>query len=196
MLAGGTPVSLLKFLGLAEKDEPAAADADAIRAIAAELDRLDPARARYVAAFAYLLGRLAHVDSDVSEAETRAMEQAVAEHAGIPEPQAVLTVQIARGQNRLFGGTEDFLVTREFAKMATQEQKLALLNCLFAVSSADQAIAVVEDNEIRQIAREIRVEHRDFIAVRSAYRRHLNVLKPSARRRRPADQADSPSDAD
>jgi uncharacterized tellurite resistance protein B-like protein len=172
-------MSILKWLGL-ERREPAdsASDAAAVRRISEALDRLDPERARYLAAFAYLLSRTARADLDVSDVETREMERIVMAHGSLPEDQAVLVVQIAKTQARLLGGSEDFLVAREFAAIGTREQKLALLDCLFAVSSADEAIATVEDNEIARIARELRIEHRDFIAVRARFRQHLNVLKP------------------
>jgi hypothetical protein len=84
---------------------------------------------------------------------------------------------MAKTQSLLFGGTENFLVTREFNKIATREQKVALLDCLFAVSSSDESISVTEDNEIRQITSELRLDHADFIAARSRYRQHLAVLK-------------------
>jgi uncharacterized tellurite resistance protein B-like protein len=52
-----------------------------------------------------------------------------------------------------------------------------LLNCLFSVSSSDRSISTVEDNEIRMISQELRLDHSDFIAARSAFREHLEVLK-------------------
>ena len=174
-------MSILKFLGLDKKLPPASeADTQTVRKITEALDRLDPARARYIAAFAYVLSRVSHADLNISPEETRAMEGIIVERAGLPEAQAVLVVQMAKTQSLLFGGTEDFLVTREFNKIATRDEKLALLDCLFAVSSADESISVVEDNEIRQIASELRLEHADFIAARSRYRQHLSVLKKPA----------------
>jgi uncharacterized tellurite resistance protein B-like protein len=56
------------------------------------------------------------------------------------------------------------------------------LDCLFAVAAASASIATIEDNEISQIADELRIEHRDFISVRSKYRDHLAVLKDSPNR--------------
>ena len=89
----------------------------------------------------------------------------------------MIVVQMAKSQNLLFGGTENYLVTRELNRIASREQKLALVDCLFAVSAADRSISTVEDNAIRQICAELRLEHRDFIDVRSRYREHLAVLK-------------------
>jgi len=54
---------------------------------------------------------------------------------------------------------------------------MALLECLFAVSASDESVSVVEDREIRQIASELKLDHQDFIKVRSAFRDHLAVLK-------------------
>ena len=68
-------------------------------------------------------------------------------------------------------------MTRQFAEIADRAQKLALLDCLLAVSAADDSIGTVEDNEVRRIVSEIRLEHADFIAARTAYQRQLRVLR-------------------
>jgi len=162
---------ILTWLGF----EPMAAaeDDDTVRRIADELDRLEPARARYVAAFAYILSRVARADQDVSPTETAAMERLVVEKGGLPPDQAIIVVQMAKTQHLLFGGTADYSVTREFARIASREQKLALIDCLFAVSASDDAILTVEDNEIVRVARELKVEHADVVRLRGAYRQHL-----------------------
>ena len=84
---------------------------------------------------------------------------------------------MAKSQNRLFGGTENYLVTREFNKIASREQKLSLLKCVFAVSASDDSVSVVEDNEIRQISRELLLDHSDFIRTRREFRKQLVFLK-------------------
>jgi uncharacterized tellurite resistance protein B-like protein len=156
---------------------PASGDTETVRKIVDALDRLEPERARYLAAFAYILSRVARADLQVSPEETRAMERIVAEQGGLPDEQAIIVVQIAKYQNLLFGATENFLVTREFNGISTREQKMALLDCLFGVAAAETLISSAEDNEIRKIARELNLEHHDFIAVRSRYRDRLAVLK-------------------
>ena len=153
------------------------AETDTVRKIVQALDELDEERAKYIASFAYVLGRVANADLDISEAETRSMERIVVERGGLPEEQAVVAVQIAKTQNRLFGGTENFLVTREFAALATRDQKVQLLDCLFAVSAADEGISTVEDNEIGKIAGALQLSREEVAAVRSGYSDYLNVLK-------------------
>ncbi len=170
-------MSILRFLGLQGHPDDQKGDTETVRRIAQELDRLDPAQARYIAAFAFLLSRVAQSDLEISGPESDIMERIVSEIGGVPPEQAVIVVQIAKTQNRLFGATENYLVSREFENIATREQKMALLECLFAVSASDESVSVVEDREIRQIASELKLDHQDFIKVRSAFRNHLAVLK-------------------
>ena len=162
--------SLRGWLGLDRKETGEDAP---LRAILETLDQLPPDRARYLAGFAYLLGRVAHADQHVSDAETRAMETLVSEHGGIPHEQAMLVVQLARTSNLLFGGTANFLVARDFSATSTYEQKLALMRCLFAVSATDETISTSEESEIHRLAREMKVQHEDLVALRLAFRRHL-----------------------
>ena len=176
-------MSILKLLGLGGTAGKADhGDTDTVRRIVAELDRLDLDRARYIAAFAYILGRVAIADREISDAETQAMERIVADRGALPEAQAVMVVQMAKSQNQLFGGTEDFLVAREFGRMASYDQKLALLECLFIVSAIDHTITLAEDQEIARVALELKIEHADVVRARLAHREYLAVLRAPAAR--------------
>ena len=114
-------------VGASEQDEFAP-----LRQTLDALDHLEPDRARYLAAFAYVLGRVAHADQHVSTEETRAMEALVEEHGQLSRDQAMVVVQLAKASNLLFGGTANYLVARELSNTATYDQKLALMRCLFA----------------------------------------------------------------
>jgi uncharacterized tellurite resistance protein B-like protein len=149
---------------------------DALRELLDALERLEPARAQYLARFAYLLGRAAHADQHVSAQETETMEQLVSREGGIPAEQAMLVVGLAKTSALLFGGTEDFIVARDFAADATYEQKLALVRCLFAVAAAEGRISIEEEREIQRIARALRVEAPDILRLRLEHREHLPGL--------------------
>ena len=168
-------MSLLRWLGLDDSGD--ANEVDSLGEIEKALTDLEPGQARYIAGFAYILSRVAGADHHISDDESAVMEQLVAERGNLPSDQAALVVRIAKTQTTRHRGTEDFIVTREFGRTASREQKLALLDCLFAVSSSDESIRTIEDNEIRKIASELKLEHADFIAVRSAHTRHLHVMK-------------------
>jgi uncharacterized tellurite resistance protein B-like protein len=101
------------------------------------------------------------------------MEALVREQGQLPQDQAMVVVQLAKTSNLLFGGTANFLVAREFSALATYEEKLALLRCLFAVSVADDAISMAEEGEIHRIANELRIDQPDLVALRVAHRRQL-----------------------
>ena len=128
-------MGLLDWLAGSQQQASDESEIDTVRRIAAELDTLPPERARFVACFAYILGRVANADFDVSDEEVEAMERLVSEHTELPPVQATLVVQIAKQRNQLFGGTDNFLVTRKFGELANLEQKRSLLDCLYAVSS-------------------------------------------------------------
>jgi len=167
-------VSLLKWLGLAEETET---PVDSLGEIERALTELDPRDARYLASFAYILHRVARADHEISDDESALIERLLAERGGLVPERAALVVRIARNEHLHHGGTEDFIVTREFAGMATREQKLALLDCLFGVSATDRSIRTVEDNEIRRIASELKLDHSDYINARAAHVEHLASRK-------------------
>lgn len=162
--------SIRAWLGV---DTPEKQEFAPLRETLEALDHLEPERARYLAAFAYLLGRVAHADQHVSPEETAAMEALVRRHGQLSQDQAMVVVQLAKTSNLLFGGTANFLVAREFSQLATYDQKLALMQCLFALSATDEAISMAEEGEIHRIAKELRIDHSDLIALRVAHQRHL-----------------------
>jgi len=162
--------SIRSWLGV---DTPEHDEFAPLRETLEALDHLEPTRARYLAAFAYLLGRVAHADQHVSREETGAMEALVREQGQLSQDQAMVVVQLAKTSNLLFGGTANFLVAREFSELATYDQKLALMRCLFAVSAVDEAISTSEEGEIHRIANELRIDHSDLIALRVAHQRFL-----------------------
>ena len=172
-------ISFLNRLFGREDDSPAQAtsDTETVRRIVGDLDRLDPEEARYLASFAFVLARVANSDSEISDDESRRMEEVVRDVGGLTEAQAVLVVQIAKSQQQLKGGTENYLVTREFAGIADRGQKERLLHCLFEISAADDSVSLVEENEIKTIAAELKFEHKEFSAIRSKYNPHRSILK-------------------
>ncbi len=149
-----------------------------LRDLVETLEHLEPDRARHLARFAYLLGRVAHADLHVSAEETRAMEELVVEEGGLTADQSVIVVGLAKSSNLLFGGTADFLVAQEFAEAASYEEKLALARCLFRVAATDATISVAEESEIHRIAKHLKIEAQDLTALRVAHARFLPGLSP------------------
>ena len=152
-----------------------------VRRIVARLEALPVAQRRFVAGFAYVLGRVANADLDISEDEVRLMEQNVMEVGNLPEPQAVLVVEIARNQAELYGGTEDYLVTREFARDATPEERERLLRCCFAVGAADRTITAAETAELDEIGQELGFTDAELRPIRAEYRDSMAAIQQMRR---------------
>jgi len=167
------------------KDDPLAprpprADHDetqTIRKIVAQLEALPVEQRRFVAGYAYILGRAAHADLVFGADEVAAIEQAVMDVSGLPEAQAVLIVEMARNQAELYGATEDFLVTREFARTASQADREQLLRAAFRIGAADQTITSMESAELNQIGKELGFPDAEVDAIRTEFRDSLSVVQ-------------------
>lgn len=156
-------------------------ETETVRRIVRELEQVDPARRRFLAGFAYVLSRAAHADVDISDDETRLMERIVSQIGGLPETQAILVVEIARHQTELYSGTEDYLVTREFQRVATDEERRAVVEACFAVVAADHQITSEEYAELTQIAEELGLSRPELNVIRNEYRDHLTAIQQMRR---------------
>jgi uncharacterized tellurite resistance protein B-like protein len=166
--------SLQSWLGL----HPAApvAEPAPLRDLVNALDRLEPERAQYLARFAYLLGRVACADQQVSDEETHAMETLVSEHGALSLDQAMLVVSLAKTSIQMFGATADFAVTQEFTDTTEYDERLLLARCLFAVAASDARISMAEEAEVHRITNQLRIAPADLTALRLQHRRFLPGL--------------------
>lgn len=173
-----------RFLGLSQDGSvagraaaPEAPETETVRRIVRELGQVEPEQRRYLAGFAYVLSRAAHADLDISADETSLMERIVVEIGRLPEAQAVLVVEIAKNQTELYGGTEDYLVTRDFAALVTDEQRRAAVEACFAVVAADHQITSAEYAELTQIADELGLTRPELNVIRGEYKDHLTAIQ-------------------
>lgn len=153
------------------------AETAALRRIVDGLEAMPPDQARHLATYAYILARAAAADLDISETETREMEALLVEHAGITEAQSVLVTEIAKSMARLVGGTEDYLVTREFRDHSTSEERLDLLRACFLVGAADDSITAGESSALNEIANELGIESADAAALRTEFADKFSALQ-------------------
>ena len=168
---------LLGLLGFGRKSGAEPGETETVRRIAARLESLAPERARRLAAFAYVLARVAHADLEIDASESAEMERIVGAQGGLDPAEAALAVEIAKSQARLLGGTENYVVTREFRSLASAEERTQLLECAYAVAAADGSISAVENAECAHIAAELGFTHTEALAVRSAFRDKLSLFQ-------------------
>jgi uncharacterized tellurite resistance protein B-like protein len=158
-------------------------DTATVRRIVGELNALDPDRARFLAAFAYILTRAAAADLEISDVETEVIERLVREHGGLPEAQSVLVAQMARHQALLYGGTEDYLVTRQFRGLSSEDERLSLLRCCYLVGAADDTITAEESEVLQQIAMELDVDPAAVKALRNEFASKFSAIQAMLRLR-------------
>ena len=152
-------------------------DTATVRRIVGQLEALPPDRARLLAGAAYVVSRAANADLEITDDEVDLMERTLVERTGVTEAEAVIVVEIARQQARMFGSTEDYLVTREFKRVSTPEQRLGVLRACFQVAAANDEISSPESAVLSEIAAELDIEPADFDAVRSEHREQLSVVR-------------------
>jgi uncharacterized tellurite resistance protein B-like protein len=158
-------------------------DTATVRRIVGQLEAMPRDQARFLAAFAYILTRAAAADLEISEVEGQVVERLVLEHGALTEPQAVLVAEMARSQSLLYGGTEDYLVTRQFKELSTDEDRLALLRCCYLVGAADEVISVAESDTLQQIAKELDVDRAAVNAIRHEFEPKLAAIQALLRLR-------------
>jgi uncharacterized tellurite resistance protein B-like protein len=105
------------------------------------------------------------------------MERLIVDSGALSPAEAALVVEMAKVHQRLFGITEGYLAAREFRASSTHDDRLRLLDALFAVAAADGTVSVVEEETIRQIASELGLDHDEYVHARAKVREHREVLR-------------------
>ncbi len=108
-----------------------------------------------------LMAWVAHVDRKVHSQELARMTQALARGWSISEPAAAYVAEVAVSQ--VDAELDYYRLTREFYSSTTRQERLGFLDVLFAVAAADGFVSHAEIEEIRLIARTLKLDHREFI---------------------------------
>ena len=176
-LFGGEPEHVTLEAGQPAAPAADTAETESIRRIATQIEKLPLEERRFVAGFAYVLARVAHADLAVDADELAFMEQAVTEVGHLTPAQAVLVVEMARNMSDLYGATEDYVVTREFARAATREQCEDLLRTAFAVGAVDHSITAAESAELNEVGKELGFRADEVDAIRDEFREQLAAIQ-------------------
>lgn len=157
--------------------DQAAGETATVRRIVARLDAMPHERARLIASAAYTLARAAQADLDISDEETAAIERELQGDGNLDEATAVLVTQMAKLQARTVGGTEDYVVTREFKALASETQRLDIMRACFSISAASGTISAEETAVLNQIAGELDIDAASLNAIRSEYHDRLSSVQ-------------------
>lgn len=154
-----------------------AGDTATVRRIVARLEQMPVDQARLVASAAYTLARAANADLEISPEETTVIETELRAHEALDEATAVLVTEMAKLQARTVGGTEDFIVTREFAALASEEQRIDVLRACFAVAAANGSISAEESAVVNEIAKELALDGEVVNSIRAEFHERLSSVQ-------------------
>ena len=154
-----------------------AGDTATVRRIVARLEAMPAEQARFIASAAYTLARAANADMVISDDETAEIEEALQAHGAVDEATAVLVTEMAKLQSRTVGGTEDYVVTREFRNLANETQRLDILRACYAISAASGTISAEENVVVNEIARELDLDQAAVNSVRSDYHERMSAVQ-------------------
>jgi len=161
-------------------------DTATVRRIVAKLEAMPPDQARLIASAAYILARAANADLQISDDETAAMEEALERTGALDEPTAVLVVEMAKLQAKTVGGTEDFVVTREFRSISTPEQRLNLARACFVIGAVNGSISAEESAIANEIANELDIEDAQLAALRAEFTDQMSAVQQMRRLTEPS----------
>ncbi|MFO7905449.1 MAG: TerB family tellurite resistance protein [Planctomycetota bacterium] len=125
-----------------------------------ELD-LPEAKCRTLCAGGGLLARIAHVDEHVADEEFNVIVGAIQNNWDLAEEEAAFVAEVAVSEAAR--GMDLFRLSREFFEGTDHEQRKRFVVVLFEVAKAHDGRSEAETEEIRHIARMLRVPHGDFI---------------------------------
>ena len=152
-------------------------DTETVRRIVAKLEAMPPEQARLIASAAYTLARAANADLSISDEETAAIERELQDHEALDEATAVLVTEMAKLQAKTVGGTEDYVVTREFKKLADDAQRIAIVRACFAVMAANGTISAEETGTINEIADELDIDADVLRSIRAEYHEKFSSVQ-------------------
>ena len=108
-----------------------------------------------------LMAHVAYVDQEVTEAEFDAMADILEAKWGASTVEAALVAEVAVSETSK--GLDIYRISREFFETTTAEQRVRFLDVLFGVADGDGRVSYEETEEIRLIAKMLKLTHRQFI---------------------------------
>jgi uncharacterized tellurite resistance protein B-like protein len=108
-----------------------------------------------------MMAQIARVNPDVTTAEQATMAQALQTHWHLGPHEAAFVVEVALSESATL--LDPYRLAWQFSEVCTPQERAAFLDVLFAVATADGEASYDEIEEIRTIARSLKLSHEEFI---------------------------------
>jgi uncharacterized tellurite resistance protein B-like protein len=113
-----------------------------------------------------LLARIAHADKEISSEERSAISAAMQTHWNLSPPILDALVDIALDE--ISNGLDFYRLTRQFYQLSSRQTREAFVASLYSIANADGEISFIENEEIRNIARGLKLTHRQMISAKKS----------------------------
>ena len=107
------------------------------------------------------LESLFQADGIISDEERQSIKQVLSTEWGMSEQEAKVVAEISC--NRTLKGLDYFHLTKEFFDCTGIHERRKFLKCLFQIANASNKTSYDETEEIRRIAKSLKLSHNDFI---------------------------------
>jgi uncharacterized tellurite resistance protein B-like protein len=107
------------------------------------------------------MAQVAHVNPEVAQAEIEAMVDALQAHWHLPPEQANFVAEVAMSE--MASVMDRYRLARQFAEAVGPDERRTFLDVLFAIAAADGLATYEEIEEIRILARALKLSHEEFI---------------------------------
>jgi len=118
-------------------------------------------RLYFVCLVGTLMATIAHVDDHFDPAEKKALKRCLADQFSLKGKELTLLFEVVEEQARQ--GFDFHEVATELNRVASYNDRIHLMECLFEVAIADGEMAHGEAEEIRRITKALRIPHKTFI---------------------------------
>lgn len=118
-------------------------------------------KARQACLAAGLMARISAVDSGISEQETQTIKDVLGGQWDLSEQEAEILAELSC--EGTLKGLDYFRLSRSFFECTSLEQRRDFIKYLFKVANASEKTSYDETEEIRRIAKSLKLSHRDFI---------------------------------
>jgi len=116
---------------------------------------------RKICLAAGLLSRISAVDNEISDEEQQTIRWVLSTDWNLSEPQADLVAAVSC--DRTVKGLDYFRLSRGFFERTNIEERRRFLKSLFRIANASRKTSYDETEEIRRIAKSLKLPHKDFI---------------------------------
>jgi len=108
-----------------------------------------------------LMARVSYVDREVTEDEFNAMVKALESAWGISTSEAALVAEVSVSETAK--GLDLYRLGRLFFEKTTEDERLRFTDVLFEVAAGDGKVSYEETEDIRLIAKILKLTHKQFI---------------------------------